>query len=337
MSSNLIKASFVCAIIMMMAAFTITVSAQTPGAVNSLSAKPDSAREAKDNDVEKTSALAKEVSKQTSGPNDELANNPHLRVSDPVRGNARRSAAEKDEEREVNNKSDSASPQTTSTDGWQFQITPYFWIPTISGQAGIGDLTTDTSVSVGDSDVELNFAFMGTFEARKDRLIILTDLVYADIAVESDNRGPLFSSTRSSFKAFVLDPEIGYRLLDNGNGSTLDVLGGIRYWHLNATLDFRAGILPATQASRSRSWVDGIVGIRGKAALSQRFFVTGKADLGGGGSEFTYQLFGGVGVNLGQRFALIGGYRDLNVNYDKDGFLFDMSLHGPIIGLGIKF
>ena len=44
-----------------------------------------------------------------------------------------------------------------------------------------------------------------------------------------------------------------------------------------------------------------------------------------------------VGLNVGKRFALIGGYRDLNVNYNKDGFLFDMSLHGPIVGLGIKF
>ena len=35
--------------------------------------------------------------------------------------------------------------------------------------------------------------------------------------------------------------------------------------------------------------------------------------------------------------ALVGGYRDLNVNYNKDGFLFDMSLHGPILGFGIKF
>jgi len=41
--------------------------------------------------------------------------------------------------------------------------------------------------------------------------------------------------------------------------------------------------------------------------------------------------------NVSQNVALIGGYRDLNVNYNKDGFLFDMSLHGPVLGLGFKF
>jgi hypothetical protein len=66
-------------------------------------------------------------------------------------------------------------------------------------------------------------------------------------------------------------------------------------------------------------------------------FVIGKADLGGGGSKFTYQLFGGVGLLMGKRFALIGGYRDLSVNYNKDNFLFDVDLHGPIAGLSIRF
>lgn len=231
----------------------------------------------------------------------------------------------------------STSPQAASSDSWQFQLTPYLWIPTISGRAGIGNLVTDTTTSIGDSDVELNFGVMGTLEARKNRFIILLDLQYSDIATERGNPGPLFSSSRASFKTFVLDPEVGYRVLDNGNGGTVDVLGGIRYWHLNANLAFRPGILPAVEASRSRSWIDGVVGLRGKAALSQRFFLTGKADLGGGGSKFTYQLFGGLGINVGKRMALVAGYRDLNVNYDKDNFLFDMSLHGPIFGLGMKF
>ncbi len=230
-----------------------------------------------------------------------------------------------------------SAPQGTPTDEWQFQLTPYLWIASISGRAGIGNLVIDTDISLTDADVELNFGFMATFEARKNRFVFLTDLQYSNLSTERGNPGPLFSSSRASFKTFILDPEIGYRVLDNGEGAFLDVVGGIRYWHLNGTIDFRAGILPAAQASRSRSWVDAVSGLRGKAALGKRFFVTGKADLGAGGSDFTYQLFGGVGVNLGEHIALIGGYRDLNVDYNKDGFLFDMSLHGPILGFGIKF
>ena len=103
------------------------------------------------------------------------------------------------------------------------------------------------------------------------------------------------------------------------------MVGGFRYWHLKSDLTFTAGALPAISASRSRGWVDA-VRYRGRARLSKRLFVIGKADLGGG-SKFTYQLFGGVGLLMGKRFALIGGYRDLSVNYSKDNFLFDVRLH----------
>jgi hypothetical protein len=227
--------------------------------------------------------------------------------------------------------------QPASTDEWQFRLTPYLWIPSISGRAGIGTVIVDTDANLTDAGVELNFAFMSTFEARKNKLVLVTDLQYSDLSTERGNPGPLFSGTRSSFKTFVLDPEVGFRILDNEKGAFVDVVGGIRYWHLDATLAFREGILPATEVSRSRGWVDGVFGLRGKAMLSPRWFVAGKADLGGGGSNFTYQLVGSVGVNVGKRYALVGGYRDLSVNYNKDGFLFDMSLHGPVFGFGIKF
>ena len=228
-------------------------------------------------------------------------------------------------------------PQTASKDEWHFQFAPYLWSASISGQAGIGNLTIDTDSSMTDSNVEVNFGFMSTFEARKNRFVLQTDLQYSDLSAETTNPGPLFSSTRGSFKTFILDPEVGYCIIDNDKGSSLDLLGGIRYWHLTGTLALRAGTVPEVQISQSRDWVDAVVGLRGKAALSKHWFVTGKADLGGGGSEFTYQLFGGIGVNLGSHFAIVGGYRNLSVNYDKDLFLFDMSLHGPVVGVVIKF
>jgi hypothetical protein len=317
---------------------TLCVSAQTAGNARRLTVEPDSTSVTRKTSLEKKYVSPKEPTDLTTRTEERAGANPPSEVSMSARVHSNTAVAAKPDESWGDTlRHPSTSPPPAATGTWQFQLTPYLWIPTITGRAGIGNLVTDTTTSIGDSDVELNFGFMGTFEARKDKLIILTDLQYSDIATEKGNPGPLYSSSRASFRTFVLDPEIGYRVLDNGKGATLDILGGLRYWHLNADLAFRAGILPAISASRSRSWVDGVAGLRGRAALSQRWFITGKADLGGGGSKFTYQLFGGVGVNVSKRVALVGGYRDLNVNYDKDGFLFDMSLHGPIIGIGMKF
>jgi opacity protein-like surface antigen len=77
--------------------------------------------------------------------------------------------------------------------------------------------------------------------------------------------------------------------------------------------------------------------VRGKAALSQKAFVTAKVDMGGGGSKFTYQLFGGAGYNVTPKIALIGGYRVLDVNYAKNNFIYNMNQRGPILGVGFKF
>ena len=107
--------------------------------------------------------------------------------------------------------------------------------------------------------------------------------------------------------------------------------------HISTDLNFGAGVLPAVEIKSSRSWVDGVVGLRGKAALSEKFFFMGRFDVGGGGSKFTYQLFGGLGYNLNKKIALVGGYRALNVNYDRDNFLYDMSQRGPIMGIGFRF
>ena len=228
--------------------------------------------------------------------------------------------------------------QPAPDDKWQFQFSPYFWLASLHGTGGVGNRTAEVDMSFGDIFGSLKFALMGVFEARKGKFMLLTDMEYVHIEDDKATPGPLFSDVNAKFKVFIFDPEVGYRLYENpDSGSSVDVLGGIRVWHVSTELDFGAGILPATQLQGSRNWVDAIVGLRGKAAVSEKIFVTGKADLGGGGSQFTWQLFGGLGYSITPKIALIGGYRVLDVDYDKNNFIYDMNQRGPILGIGFKF
>ncbi len=229
------------------------------------------------------------------------------------------------------------NPQAADDDKWQFQFSPYFWLASLHGTGGVGNRSTQVDESFSDIFHSLKFAFMGVFEARKDKLLVLTDLEYVSIGDDRATPGPLFSNVDAKFKTFIFDPEVGYRVFDNDKGGTIDVLGGVRIWHVSTELDFGAGILPATTVQGSRTWVDGVAGLRGKAPLSDKVFVTGKFDLGGGGSQFTWQLFGGLGYSVTPKIALIGGYRLLDVNYNKNNFIYDMNQRGPILGLGFKF
>lgn len=229
-------------------------------------------------------------------------------------------------------------PQTADDDRWQFQFSPYFWLAGLHGTGGVRARTADVDMSFGDVFDTLNFAFMATFEARKGKFISLTDVEYVSVSDDRATPGPLFSTVDAGFKTFIFDQEVGYRFYSNtDNGASLDVLGGVRVWHVSTDFEFGAGILPAVRVDASRSWVDAVGGLRGRAPLSEKIFLTGKFDLGGGGSDFTWQLFGGAGYSLNEKIALIFGYRVLDVNYDRNNFVYDMNQRGPILGVGFKF
>ena len=44
-----------------------------------------------------------------------------------------------------------------------------------------------------------------------------------------------------------------------------------------------------------------------------------------------------AGADIGKRYALVFGYRYLNVDYNKDRFLFDTGMGGPVFGFAFKF
>ena len=124
-----------------------------------------------------------------------------------------------------------------------------------------------------------------------------------------------------------------------GRAGTLDIIGGIRVWHLETDLDFGAGILSARTLSESRNWVDPVIGSRFTANLSPKIFLFGKGDIGGfgAGSEFTWQVLGGGGYRLNERYSLLLGYRYMSVDYRKDNFIFDVNMLGLFTGVNIRF
>jgi len=202
---------------------------------------------------------------------------------------------------------------------------------------GIGDRTANVDASFGNVLDHLHFAFMNLVDASwNNKLVVLTDLVYTDLREVRATPGPLFSSVRPNQKLFFLTPEAGYRILDTSRAS-VEVVGGIRYWHLDTRLQFEPGLLPGVDVQRGRGWVDGILGSRAKAYLSQSWWVTAYGDAGGGGSNFTYQIIGTAGVDFHKHYALVFGYRYLSVDYDKDQFLFDTVMKGPLVGFTFKF
>lgn len=96
--------------------------------------------------------------------------------------------------------------------------------------------------------------------------------------------------------------------------------------------------LPAELSAR-KDWVDPFVGVRGRYQLTPKFYVAGKADIGGFGlsSDLVWQVYGGVGWQMSKRTALELGYKYFAIDYSDGGFTYDVANSGVMTAFSIKF
>ena len=227
------------------------------------------------------------------------------------------------------------APLLSSPDGWQFELTPYLWGSGVNGQLGIENHTADIDAPFSNILSHLHFAAMGLADARRGKLLVVTDILYTDLRGQRATPGPLFSSVNPQQKMFILTPEVGYRVLES-NAASLDVVGGVRVWHLGSKLLFQPGVLPGLDLQDSHTWFDFVAGLRAKQALPHNWWATFYGDLGAGESTHTYQLIGTAGLDIHRRYVLVFGYRYLNVDYSQL-VLLNTAMKGPLFGFTIKF
>ncbi|MDW9590408.1 hypothetical protein [Sinorhizobium meliloti] len=222
--------------------------------------------------------------------------------------------------------------------GWTFSVAPYFWIAGLSGDtAQFGMPTVHIDSSFSDILGNLDFAFMAAGEARYDRFSVIGDVIYTKLSADAETPLGILASdvdvTSESFSGLL---GLGYAVLDGPDGH-LDVVGGIKLWSVETTISLSGGLLGRREASDSATWVDGVVGLRGKYSFTPEIYLTGWGLVGCGGADIDWDVALGIGYDFNDRVSAIAGYRALGVDYSDDGFLFDTVQQGPILGVAIKF
>lgn len=91
-------------------------------------------------------------------------------------------------------------------------------------------------------------------------------------------------------------------------------------------------------SDKSLDWVDALAGARFRLPLGRRLGLHGRADIAGFGSDFTWNVLGGLEVALGERSKLGAGYRYMDADYDKgeglDRRIWEMTYQGPYLFYG---
>jgi len=223
-------------------------------------------------------------------------------------------------------------------EGWQFDIVPYVWGAGLEGDVKLGRLPTQ-GIEASFSDIwnSLNIAGMAAFEARKGKWGVLVDAIYIDLSGTVPTPEELvFGQAKVSMKQQLYSGLITYRIHDSKKLS-VDLGWGARYYRIDTDLELTSGIAQGRTRAAKVDWSDWLAGARVVGHPSKRWSLIGYADIGGGGSDLTWEAIAGADFAFNKTVSLAFGYRHLSVDYDENQFLYDVSMAGPYLGLGFHF
>ncbi|HNW77656.1 MAG TPA: hypothetical protein PKH28_01965 [Candidatus Competibacteraceae bacterium] len=237
------------------------------------------------------------------------------------------------------------------SDDWQYALDIYGWFPTIGGSLKYplpSGIVAEVDAGPDDYLQDLQFAFMGSFLARKGDWSILADLIYLDLSGQTGKatvpRLPggsgLELNADNSLKGMLFQVAGAYTVARSENAN-LDVLLGLRYAGFDTDTDLSIeGPLPAplltAHLSDSVNLVDGIIGVKGQVAWGGNWFSPYYLDIGTGDTEFTWQALAGVGYRWDWG-DLILAYRYLSYDMGSDKLLQDTDFSGPALGVTFRF
>ncbi|MER9200892.1 hypothetical protein NKJ28_27520 [Mesorhizobium sp. M0145] len=119
---------------------------------------------------------------------------------------------------------------------------------------------------------------------------------------------------------------------------TFDALAGARVWYISNDVTVQyAGF--SLSREEDFGWVDPVIGARAFYNITDRLSVMAQADIGGFGvgADFTWQVLGIVNYLLTDHFSVSAGYKHLAIDHDDEGYVFDATLSGPVLGITYRF
>ncbi len=235
---------------------------------------------------------------------------------------------------------------------WEFEVIPYFWMAGVTGDVTVKGLTEHVSESFSDILHDLKFGAQGHLEARNDRWGLFFDATYLNLSTSDRVDRPIGPvKVEVGLEEWLVELGGLYQLarwpLGKEGGETalaLDVLGGGRYWYLNTDLDVTGPVLGHQfGGSGSKQWIDPFVGLRARLNLTKDLLLVLRGDVGGFdvGSRISWNGQVALGYYISRVVSVWLGYRALYVDYQSGSglnkFAYDMTMHGPQIGVGFRF
>jgi len=223
-------------------------------------------------------------------------------------------------------------PEVVVNDSWNYSAAIYLFGAAIGGNTFDGQ---NVDISFSDIVDNLDFGYMGHFDAQKGKWTVAADAIYLKVRPRdiASSPGPI---NKFEFRSWIVTPYAAYNIVDSGQWN-LNLLAGARYLYMKPELTFSPIVPGPGTASVSDSNWDGIIGMKGNYKVNEKWFMPFHFDVGSGDSDMTWQAFAGVGYKY-ENFDVVAGYRYLEWEFDNAFVGFnDFDLSGPMIGAKYRF
>jgi hypothetical protein len=244
---------------------------------------------------------------------------------------------------------------------WRFSFTPNLWIFALDGDIEQSGRTLEVSTSLHDT-IDLlqehrDFMFAGRLDAYRGDWSFFIDGGYVAFedetgASRSFRQGVGSASAEVDWELNLGIVEFGaaYKIAEpsvGGRGAPVELVGGGRWNHLDYEADVELAAASAIRAferefspSYSTDWVDPFIGARASVPFGDRVSLLLRGDVGGGfgnGSDFAWNVAAGFNVRVGACVDLYAGFKWYHIERDASGRDTDILLHGPAVGVTIRF
>ncbi len=257
-----------------------------------------------------------------------------------------------------------AQSEPAEDPGWEFAITPYLWLFNMKGDIGAAGQESPVDTNLFDL-FENNDSVLGieaNLQAKNGPWTLLADPTWMRLTDDFHASGD-FASVSGDVTASTLLLDLmvmreawrrplGEPVVEKGmpqRAFALDLLGGVRVWVLETDLDLKlttpGPIVDDLESdfNDTQSWADPVIGARATLDVTDRLHLAMRGDIGGFhvSSDLTSELWANGVLDFGllghDAFAALG-YRALYIDYDDNGgFLLQAWMHGPTIGVGLRF
>lgn len=234
---------------------------------------------------------------------------------------------------------------------WGVELVPYLFLSGLNGDLSMPAISGDFPVdaSFGELASNLDAGFAGLLDVRYRRWHLISDNFWVrlsttqsvDITDPSPPPPTISAQTDVDLDSAFGTLAVAYELPLN-RSFALDLYTGARWWYVKNEIAFEPessgpGNPSAFAGEFTDSWWNGIVGLRWRLPITKKWHVAAYGDIGAGAANLDWNVGGNITWYPIHYVGLTAGYRVIGVDYENDGFVYDVRMNGLLLGLNLRY